>query len=114
MMQKNWIGRSEGANIAFVVHGTDLSLDVFTTRPDTLFGATYMVISPEHPIVDTLNLKEDNDILVYCNNAKKKSELQRTDLEKDKTGIFTGYYAVNPINYKRIKICRSSCLSALV
>jgi len=104
MMQKNWIGRSEGANIAFVVHDTDLSLEVFTTRPDTLFGATYMVISPEHPIVDTLNLKENNDILDYCNKAKKKSELQRTDLEKDKTGVFTGYYAVNPINNKRIKI----------
>ena len=104
MMQKNWIGKSQGANIVFKIVDSDESLEVFTTRPDTLYGSTYMVISPEHSLVDTLHMNEKSDIYNYCENAKKKSELQRTGLDKDKTGVFSGHYAFNPINKTRIPI----------
>jgi len=104
MMQKNWIGKSEGASINFKIIDTQESLDVFTTRPDTLYGSTYMVISPEHPLVKQLDLSKDSDIHNYCQNAKKKSELQRTSLDKDKTGVFTGFYANNPSNNKKVPI----------
>ena len=104
MMQKNWIGKSKGASISFKIDKTNISLDVFTTRADTLFGATYMVVSPEHEIVEVLRLNKIKEISMYCKNAKNKSELQRTDLEKDKSGVFTGYYAINPVNDNKIPI----------
>ena len=103
-MQKNWIGKSEGAQISFEIENCNVHLDVFTTRPDTLFGATYMVISPEHPVLEKLNIKKNNKINEYCEDAKKKSELQRLDLEKEKTGVFSGLYAINPLTNKPIPI----------
>ena len=104
MMQKNWIGKSQGATVKFCLQNSDFKINVFTTRPDTLFGATYLVVSPEHSMLDQFNLKDDNDILEYCEKAKKKSELQRTDLSKEKTGVFTGLYAINPVNNERIPV----------
>jgi leucyl-tRNA synthetase len=96
-MQRNWIGRSIGADIDFRVAGHDETIRVFTTRPDTLFGATYMVLSPEHPLVDAIATDEQKAAVVaYRAEAANKSELDRTDLNKDKTGVFTGGYAVNP------------------
>lgn len=90
-MQRNWIGRSEGAKVLFKVDGHNKDIDVFTTRPDTLFGATYMVLSPEHPEVDLITTK-DNQAAVkeYQTQAAKKSDLERTELNKDKSGVFTG------------------------
>ena len=104
MMQKNWIGKSQGANITFGIVNSSEKIEIFTTRPDTIFGVTYVVISPEHPLVEKLNLNSTNDIKVYCENANKKSELQRTDLEKDKSGIYSGYKAINPVNNQSIPI----------
>ena len=103
-MQTNWIGKSEGANITFKVDEVEEFIEVFTTRPDTLFGVTYMVISPEHPIVKKLNLQKNKEIYNYCEKAKHKSELQRTDLDKDKSGVYTGFNAINPINNSSIPI----------
>ena len=105
LMQENWIGKSEGANVDFVVESTGDVLTVYTTRPDTLFGATYMVMAPEHPLVEKITTAENKDTVnKYIEEASKKSDLQRTELEKEKTGVFTGGYAVNPVNNKKIPI----------
>jgi len=105
LMQKNWIGKSRGALIDFQVDTLNIKLPVFTTRPDTLFGSTYMVVAPEHDIVyKAIESADNNDISEYCERASKKSELQRTDLEKDKTGVFSGYFAINPATNKKIPI----------
>ena len=102
-MQRHWIGRSEGANVLFATEVGDL--EVYTTRPDTLFGATYMVLAPEHPLVDALTSEERReDVQDYVARAAHKSDLERTDLAKEKTGVFTGSYAVNPVNDARIPI----------
>jgi leucyl-tRNA synthetase len=104
-MQRNWIGRSTGAEVDFKIEGLDQNLTVFTTRPDTLFGATYMVIAPEHQLTGKITAqgyeKAVND---YIKTASLKSDLDRTDLAKDKTGVFTGRYAINPANGKKIPI----------
>ena len=103
--QKNWIGRSEGAEVDFQLYGLEEKLRVFTTRPDTLFGATYMVIAPEHPLLDKIKLSEKTvEIDEYIRSSAKKSDLERTDLAKEKTGVFTGRYAINPVNNKKIPI----------
>lgn len=102
--QAAWIGRSEGAEIEFALDCGE-KLRVFTTRPDTLFGATYMVIAPEHPLVDTLTLPEKReDVDAYIEQASRKSDLDRTDLAKEKSGVFTGSYATNPINHASIPV----------
>ena len=103
-MQRNWIGRSEGAEVLFKsarpVAGREIR--VFTTRPDTLYGATYMVLSPEHPLVDELTTPAQRPaVAAYQQQARHKSDLERTDLTKDKTGVFTGATAVNPVNGRR-------------
>jgi leucyl-tRNA synthetase len=105
-MQRNWIGRSEGAEIDFAVAGhAGVELRVFTTRPDTLFGATYMVLAPEHELVEKLATKEHRaDVDAYRDAASRKSERERTEIQKDKTGVFTGAYAVNPATGGRIPI----------
>ncbi|MGP4042625.1 leucine--tRNA ligase [Gracilibacillus sp. D59] len=104
-MQRNWIGRSEGAEVTFDIDGHDDSFTVFTTRPDTLFGATYAVLAPEHPLVDKVVTAEQlDDVKGYLDNVKTKSDLERTDLAKDKTGVFSGAYAINPINGKKLPI----------
>ncbi|CAH0346807.1 leucine--tRNA ligase [Bacillus sp. CECT 9360] len=104
-MQRNWIGRSEGAEVTFAIDGHDESFTVFTTRPDTLFGATYTVLSPEHPFVDKITTEEQKRAVEeYVQTVKNKSELERTDLAKDKTGVFTGAYAINPVNGEKVPI----------
>ncbi|HIV98747.1 MAG TPA: leucine--tRNA ligase [Candidatus Ornithospirochaeta avicola] len=104
-MQRNWIGKSEGASVFFKLENFDDCLEVYTTRPDTLFGATYMVIAPEHPFVEKLTTAEQKEAVEkYIDEAKHKSDLERTDLAKDKTGVFSGSYAINPVNGKRIPI----------
>ncbi|MFQ6606009.1 MAG: leucine--tRNA ligase, partial [Fidelibacterota bacterium] len=105
LQQKNWIGRSEGANVRFRIVGHDESLQVFTTRPDTLFGATYMVLSPEHPLVTDLTTPEQRSaVMKYVRSAARKSDLERTELSTEKTGVFTGAYAINPVNKEEIPI----------
>ena len=104
-MQKNWIGRSVGANVTFQVADSEESFRVFTTRPDTLFGATYAVLAPELDLVDKITTPEQRAAVTeYVAAAAKKSELNRTDLAKEKTGVFSGAYAINPINGKKIPI----------
>lgn len=104
-MQRNWIGRSVGANIEFKVAGTDKSYTVFTTRPDTLFGATYSVLAPELDLVREITTPEQKAAVeAYIEETAKKSDLKRTDLSKEKTGVFTGAYAINPVNGKEIPI----------
>lgn len=104
-MQRNWIGRSEGAQVKFTVDGTDASFEVFTTRPDTLFGATYCVLAPEHKLVGDITTPEQKDAVeAYLDKVKLKSDLERTDLAKEKTGVFTGAYAINPINGEKMPI----------
>ena len=104
-MQKNWIGKSKGANVFFQLDGFDEKLEVFTTRPDTLFGATYMVVAPEHPILEKIVTDgQKAKIEVYQTQAAGKSELARTDLAKEKTGVFTGTYAINPLNGEKIPV----------
>ena len=103
-MQTNWIGRSEGARIRFKTDGGD-EIEVFTTRPDTLFGATFMVLSPEHPLVDALTTEDQRDAVAdYQVYASSRSELERSELSKDKTGVFTGGYATNPANGEAIQV----------
>ena len=105
LMQRNWIGRSEGAAVFFSLENSDDKLEVYTTRCDTLFGATYMVIAPEHPLVSRLTTPEQKEAVEeYIRQASHKSDLDRTDLAKDKTGVFSGSYAINPVNGKRIPI----------
>jgi len=105
-MQRNWIGRSEGAEVEFKVDGHEnAKIEVYTTRPDTLFGATYMVLAPEHPLVDSIiALDKKEKVAEYKEKASLKSDLDRTELAKDKTGVFTGAYAINPVNGKNIPI----------
>ncbi len=97
-MQRNWIGKSHGAEVDFDIDGIDQKLRVYTTRPDTLFGATYMVISPEHPMAERLVTPENEErVKEYIHTASLKSDLDRTELAKEKTGVFTGRYAINPV-----------------
>ena len=104
-MQRNWIGRSTGAEVDFKIEGLDKNLRVYTTRPDTLFGATYMVVAPEHELVNEITTDEQLEIVrSYVTGAALKSDLDRTDLAKGKTGVFTGRYAINPINGTKIQI----------
>ncbi len=104
-MQRNWIGKSEGATVSFKTEKTNDSIEVFTTRPDTLFGATYMVISPEHPLVSKLATADNKaTIEAYQKACLAKNDLERTELNKDKSGVFTGSYAINPANNKLIPI----------
>ncbi|MDP3072133.1 MAG: leucine--tRNA ligase [Opitutaceae bacterium] len=105
-MQEAWIGRSEGAELLFDLENEALGqLKIFTTRPDTLFGCTYMVIAPEHPFVDALTTTEHRTaVTAYRHKAAGKSDLERTDLAKDKSGVFSGSYAVNPANNERVPI----------
>ena len=104
-MQKNWIGRSIGAEVDFSLADRRGAIRVFTTRPDTLFGATYMVLAPEHPLVDVVASEEQKAaVQAYRETATKKSDLQRQELDKEKTGVFTGGYAINPVNHERLPI----------
>lgn len=103
-MQRNWIGKSKGAEITFAVDGSNEKLTVFTTRPDTLFGATFLVLAPEHPLLEQITSDDRKEaVLRYKNEAIKKSEIQRQE-NKEKTGEFTGAYAVNPVNGEKIPI----------
>lgn len=105
LAQKNWIGKSAGAEIDFAVDGTSQTLRVFTTRPDTLFGATFIVIAPEHPLVETIVAADQKAAVdVYVKESTKKSELERMADNKDKTGVFTGAYAINPATDEKIPI----------
>ena len=104
-MQINWIGKSQGANVIFDIKDTDKQFTVFTTRCDTLFGATYCVMAPEHPYIDEIVTEEQKEaIAAYKTACASKSDLERTELNKDKTGVFTGAYAINPVNGKEIPI----------
>ncbi|MFM9532762.1 leucine--tRNA ligase [Lysinibacillus sp. IITD104] len=104
-MQRNWIGRSEGAEVTFAIDGSDQNFTVFTTRPDTLFGATYCVLAPEHKLVEQITTADQRQAVeAYLEKVKMKSDLERTDLAKEKTGVFTGAYAINPINGKKVPI----------
>ncbi|WP_276927601.1 leucine--tRNA ligase [Faecalibaculum rodentium] len=104
-MQRNWIGKSNGANVVFGIDGHDREFTVFTTRCDTLFGATYCVLAPEHPFVDEITTPEQKEAVeAYKKACATKSDLERTELNKEKTGVFTGAYAVNPVNGKKIPI----------
>lgn len=104
-MQRNWIGRSEGAEIHFCIKDHDGDIKVFTTRPDTIFGATYMVLAPEHPLVEKITSAEQrNAVEAYRKQAALKSDMERTELAKDKTGVWTGAYAINPANGNPIPV----------
>ena len=104
-MQKNWIGRSIGAEVEFDLAGVPGTVRIFTTRPDTLFGATYMVLAPEHPLVAVVTTADcRTDVTAYSEAASRKSDLQRQELEKEKTGVFTGGYAMNPVNKEPLPI----------
>jgi leucyl-tRNA synthetase len=104
-MQRNWIGKSEGASVFFKLEKSDDRLEVYTTRCDTLFGATYMVVAPEHPLVGKLTTAEQKDAVeAYLASTAHKSDLERTDLAKDKTGVFSGSYAINPVNGEKIPV----------
>ncbi len=105
LLQKNWIGRSEGASVKFQILNFNSEVEVFTTRPDTLFGATYMVLAPEHPFVPEITTAENKSAVeVYKKSIASKSDLDRGDLNKDKSGVFTGAYATNPVNGEQIPI----------
>jgi len=101
-MQRNWIGRSEGAEVEFKIVGSDEKIPVFTTRPDTLFGATYLVLAPEHRLVDKITTSDN--VPAYRAEVAKKSDIERTELAKEKTGVFIGAYAINPVNGEKIPI----------
>lgn len=104
-MQRNWIGRSEGAEVTFQIDNHDETFTVFTTRPDTLFGATYAVLAPEHALVEKITTSEQKAAVeAYLEKVKSKSDLERTDLAKEKTGVFTGAYAINPANGEKMPI----------
>ncbi|MDQ8200406.1 leucine--tRNA ligase [Pelagicoccus enzymogenes] len=104
-MQQEWIGKSTGATARFALEGLDESLEIYTTRPDTLMGVTYMVVSPEHPLLDKLTIAEKKDeVAAYVTAAAAKSDLERTDLAKEKSGVFTGSYAVHPITGDKIPV----------
>ncbi|WP_273130726.1 leucine--tRNA ligase [Bacillus weihaiensis] len=104
-MQRNWIGRSEGAHVTFDIEGHDDQFTVFTTRPDTLFGATYAVLAPEHSLISTIATQEQKAAVdTYIDQVKHKSDLERTELSKEKSGVFTGAYAINPVNGEKMPI----------
>ena len=104
-MQRNWIGRSEGAQVTFKVKDSDKTFDVFTTRPDTLFGVSYTVLAPESKLVQEITTPEQKAAVdSYIKKIESKSDLERTDLNKDKTGVFTGAYAINPVNGKEVPV----------
>ena len=104
-MQRNWIGRSEGAQLKFDIADTEHSFEAFTTRPDTIFGATYAVLAPEHKLVDAITTDaQREEVEKYIQSVKSKSDLERTDLAKDKTGVFTGAYAINPASGEKMPI----------
>ena len=104
--QKNWIGKSEGAQLKFALENNpEESFEIFTTRPDTLMGVTFMVLAPEHPLVQTLVADEQKEtVKKYCEDAARKSDLARTDLNKDKSGVFTGGYAIHPLSGEKIPV----------
>ena len=105
MMQRNWIGKSTGANVTFRLAQAGQAIEVYTTRPDTLFGATYMVLAPEHPLVDAITTPAQRAaVAAYKETATRKSDLERTELAKEKTGVFTGAFAVNPVTKKNIPV----------
>jgi leucyl-tRNA synthetase len=105
LLQRNWIGRSEGASVEFGIENSEFGIEVFTTRPDTLFGATYMVLAPEHPLVEAITTAEQAEVVAnYKKKVSSKSDLERTDLAKEKSGVFTGGFAVNPVNGARIPV----------
>ena len=104
-MQRNWIGKSEGAEVRFDLPGQTASITVFTTRPDTLFGATYMVLAPEHPLVHQITTADQRAaVTAYTEAASRKSDLERTELQKEKTGVFTGAFAINPVNDQPVPV----------
>ena len=104
-MQRNWIGRSEGSNVTFKIKDSDKEFTVFTTRPDTLYGATYAVMAPELPLVKEIMSNQQAEVVnAYIDSISLKSDLDRTELAKEKTGVFTGAYAINPVNGKEIPI----------
>lgn len=104
-MQRNWIGRSEGARVSFEIENKDASIDVFTTRPDTIYGTTFLVLSPEHSLVNEITSEDKLEaVKKYQEDSSKKSDLERTDLAKDKSGVFTGAYAINPLTGKKLPI----------
>ena len=103
--QRNWIGRSEGAQLTFEIDGTDETFEAFTTRPDTIFGATYAVLAPEHKLVQRITTPEQKEAVeAYVDSIKSKSDLERTELSKEKTGVFTGAYAINPASGEKMPI----------
>ncbi len=105
LLQRNWIGRSEGAEITFALEDRKETLRVFTTRPDTIYGANYMVLAPEHPLVDELSTTERKaEVAKYREQIAAKSDLERTDLAKEKSGVFIGAYAINPVNQAKVPI----------
>jgi leucyl-tRNA synthetase len=104
-MQKNWIGRSEGAWIKFSLVGHEGTIEVFTTRPDTLWGVTYMVLAPEHPLVKVITTEEQREkVKRYVEEVRKETEILRTSVEKEKTGVYTGSYCINPVNGEKVPI----------
>lgn len=104
-MQKHWIGKSTGAEVTFKVHNSDLSFNVFTTRADTLFGVSYVVLAPENPLVEKITIEENKELVKgYREDAKKQSDIERQSITREKTGVFTGSYAINPINNKKVPI----------
>ena len=104
-MQRHWIGRSEGAQVQFKIEGTDLAFEVFTTRPDTLFGATYCVLAPEHELVEKITTDAQKEAVEkYLAEIQSKSDLERTELSKEKTGVFTGVYAIHPVSGEKIPV----------
>jgi leucyl-tRNA synthetase len=105
LLQKNWIGRSEGASVQFQISDFKSEIEVFTTRPDTLFGATYMVLAPEHPFVPEITTAEQKEAVeAYQKAISSKSDMDRGDLNKDKSGVFTGAFAINPVNHENIPV----------
>src|SRR3989339_115240 len=105
LMQRNWIGKSVGAEVNFQINGHNESIKIYTTRPDTLFGASYMVLSPEHPLLDKLTIQKFKDeVQEYRNSIKSLTEIERTSTVKEKTGVNTGAFAINPVNHKKIPI----------
>ena len=104
-LQKNWIGKSEGVELGFEIDGHNDTINVYTTRPDTLFGASYMVLAPEHTLIHSIVTDEQRSkVEAYIDETKKKSDFDRTEVNKDKTGVFTGSYAINPFSKEKIEI----------
>lgn len=104
-MQRNWIGKSQGVEVDFKIENTDKKFSVFTTRVDTLYGCTYVVLAPEHPLVKEITTEDQKESVEnYINECQRKSDLERTSLSKEKTGVFTGSYAINPVNGKKVPV----------